>query len=253
VTTTPRDYLLEYIAPLLVGVISSLIATAYWSDPIRSIPISAGLLLLSIAVVFFLRKRHEHDILGKMKIYSSFTRAHHDILSSCQDSPYLHVVAIRGMHIFDGDLFADILRSVGFRRAEMKILLLDPDSDSMKHYLRHTLPLARIDDYLSEWKMLTQKLSSQRANGTNISVRTYKCAPLWKLILTSRYCFFVGYTDDKRGHSLPLIRVDNASNCFAIALERYFAELWEEGAQRELTSGDAPRDRLSPDGNRREV
>lgn len=236
-----RSYVLEYIVPLLVGVVSSLLATAYWTDPRRSVPISAGLIILSIAAIFILRKRHEHALLGKIKIYPSFTRAYADILAACQDSTYLHVVAIRGLHIFRSDPYAAIFHSLSYRKAEIRVLVLDPDSDSMKHYLSRTLPLASINEYLSDWQVLAERLLDQRASGTNISVRTYKCAPLWKLLVTSKYCFFIGYTDNKRGHSLPLIRVDNSSNCFAIALQRYFADLWEDSVEVVLPRRNLPR------------
>jgi hypothetical protein len=218
------------ILPFIVGVISGLITNLLWNQPLTLALQVSGIVFIVCFIAFLLsQKLSEHRILGRMKVYTSFKHAYTDVLRSAKGSTFTNIIAIRGEHILDGEssVYPEIIKDARFRNPAIRILLLNPASVPMERYLNQFFSPAETEGYKAKAKLITGKISEHRKNGANVDAHTYNEDPLWKLLMTNKHCFFIGYTENTRGRLLPLIRVENGNNCFAIALTRHFEELWK--------------------------
>jgi hypothetical protein len=223
----------ELFIPFLVGVLSSLAATAVWGN----LPLSAalfgavsGFLLAAFALRRTMLRR---KLLGNMRLYTSFAEAATDILRSASGSSRIGVVAIRGHHILaqKDSVFHQMLADSGGKEKRIDVLLLSPHADPMLRYLDSVVPATKVEADLDTSIAIAAAVAKARGPRVQATVRWYRDSPLWKLVLTDHHCFFIGYAANVRGHSLPLIRVDTTDNCFAVALTRYFEDLTASSEQ----------------------
>lgn len=173
-----------------------------------------------------------HDalgVLGVLNVYSSFAEAEGDILESIHRSESVRIVAIRGVHILDSadSVFGKMMLDPLGAETAVRVVLLDPRSRPMRKYLALTVN-SPPEPYLSKARQVAETVKSYAAHGVDVEVRTHFDTPLWKLVLTTHDCFFIGYTENRRGRELPLVRVSNADNCLAVALKRYFNDIWSK-------------------------
>jgi hypothetical protein len=223
-----HQYTFTLFLPLVIGIISGIITNFLWREPALTIKVCIVVFFVFFIIFYILRQNSEKRILGKLKVYANYEKAKKDILKSGINSSFLNIIAIRGVHIFESEVYSEISKQLMHTNTKVRILLQCSDSQSLKYYLNQTVPQAQIKDYLTKLGSIVNSLLKQKEFGADVTVGCYSEPPLWKLIITNRHCFFIGYTENKRGHSLPLIRVENTNNCFAVSLSRYFDELWEK-------------------------
>ena len=162
------------------------------------------------------------NVLDSMTEGEGSTKA---IMSNVTDKFSFMGIAARKW-IITGDTFRDMIKRVGARTNEIRILLLDPDSSETERMARS------VDMEENEFKEMIEDslkfFKRMKNQGMNVSVRLYTFMPIFRIVIVDNRLLYLGfYRGRATGDDTPQL-VLNASEevSFFKPFQEYFDIIW---------------------------
>ncbi|WDO09980.1 helix-turn-helix domain-containing protein [Streptomyces murinus] len=142
-----------------------------------------------------------------VRVYAAQRSAAEEIQQQAREASELDVLAVRGLGLIglnDSLLRACLPREQGGKGLQVRIALLDPDSDALG---RRAAEIGESAESLASGVRLAEARLRELAGTCNISVWKYRMLPTWRLIRTDSTMFVGAFDAGWEGHESATYKV----------------------------------------------
>ena len=189
------------------------------------------LLTFSLTLLFIIYVRLQKFISkGVVKVLDSVTEGEGStkaIINRVNDNFSFMGIGARKW-ILTGDTFLDMIKRVGARRDEIRILLLDPNSPEAKRIARSVdMEENELKEMIKDSLIFFRRMKDQRMN---IRVRLYTFMPIFRITIADNRLVYLGfYRGRTTGKDTPQLVLDASKRLsFSKPFQEYFDMIWND-------------------------
>ena len=159
-----------------------------------------------------------------LAVYPAQSSARGEIDTLAKHATIVDVLAVRGLGIVG--LNDSLVRSaVRANRAQLRVLLLDPDSEAAQR--RASEIGESVGSFTAGIRLSLERLNELAADGVDVHVGLYPILPTWRLIGLDNTLFVSAFGETHEGHTSPMYKITPSPHgALHRGFRRFVDELW---------------------------
>jgi hypothetical protein len=223
--------IISFMANLMAGIALYYGLPFFETNPNRFVIILLfTLLTFSLTLLFIIYARLQKFISkGVVKVLDSMTDGEGSteaIISRVYDEFSFMGIGARKW-ISTGNSFRDMIKRVGARTNEIRILLLDPNSPEAKRIARSIdMEEEELKEMINDSLKFFQRMNDQ---GMNVSVKLYAFMPIFRIAIVDNGLIYLGfYRGRATGNDTPQLVLNASRESFFKPFKEYFEVIWND-------------------------